>query len=134
VAFIIKSAQTAVSPLARASYDRQVDIYKLAKMGNRDSARLWNDFAAENPATARIIVADVATEAATVAKANKSVDKRLRKAEKLVTKGRVKPARTVAEAAEIEHSLTQRELQKIAARSFMNSANPADREAAKGLL
>ena len=132
--FIIKSEQPASSALARASYDRQVDVYKLARMGNRDSARMWNTFASENPAMARVITADVATESSEVVKANTEVDKRLRKAERLVTKGKVKPVRSTQDVKVIEHVLTAGDIRNLAAKAFINSANPADREAARGLL
>lgn len=115
-----------VSPLARAPFDRQRDIYKLAKMGNADSRRMWNDFAAEAPELARLVIADVQSDKVSAAEVTKSVDKRLRKAEKSA-------------------KLTKREKQEImrtpaltpeqrAGMAFINSPNPADRTAAEKLL
>ena len=80
------------SALARAGTDmvafgRQRDAYRLAKMGNRDMKRLWNDFAAEVPAMARLVVADVEGERRESVLVAEKVDKRLREAEKLTGKG-----------------------------------------------
>jgi hypothetical protein len=53
VAFIYKGASAVaapVSPLVRAPFDRQRDTLKLARMGNADCKRLWNDFVTEAPA------------------------------------------------------------------------------------
>jgi hypothetical protein len=57
-------------------------------MGNADCKRLWNDFATEAPALARLVVADVEQERLEDAAATEKVDKRLRQAEKLTVKGR----------------------------------------------
>lgn len=46
-----------VSPLVRAPFDRQRDVLKLARMGNRDCKRMWNSFAAEDPGMARLVLA-----------------------------------------------------------------------------
>jgi hypothetical protein len=91
VAYIVKGQGTAPaysSALAHAPFDRQRDIFKLAKMGSGDCRRMWNDFASEVPAMARLVVADVENELREDARVTKSVDKRLRRAEKVVTKAR----------------------------------------------
>jgi hypothetical protein len=91
VAFIYKGASAVaspVSPLVRAPFDRQRDVLKLARMGNSDCKRLWNSFADEAPALARLVVADVENERQEDAAATEKVDKRLRQAEKLAVKGR----------------------------------------------
>jgi hypothetical protein len=91
VAYIVKGQGTAPaysSALAHAPFDRQRDIYKLAKMGSGDCRRMWNDFASEVPAMARLVVADVENERREDARVTKSVDKRLREAERLTTKAR----------------------------------------------
>jgi hypothetical protein len=65
VAFIYKGASAVgapVSPLVRAPFDRQRDTLKLARMGNADCKRLWNDFVTEAPALARLVLADVEQE------------------------------------------------------------------------
>ena len=60
-------------------------MYKLARRGNGDCRRLWNDFAYELPADARLVIADVESERAEAAKVTKGIDKRLAKAESAVT-------------------------------------------------
>jgi len=93
VAFIVKGATPGavaapVSPLVRAPFDRQRDTLKLARMGNADCKRLWNDFVVEAPGLARLVLADVERERQEDAAATEKVDKRLREAEKLTVKGR----------------------------------------------
>lgn len=91
MAYIVKSAGgvgAPVSALSRASWDRQVDVYKLALMGSGDCRRLWNDFAGDSPGIARLIVKSVQQERQDEAAANEKLDGRLREAERLVTKAR----------------------------------------------
>lgn len=86
---------------------------------------------------ARVIVADVATEKAEAVEANRHIDKRLARAEKMVTKsGKPKPVRSKRDAKQIEKALTTERV-KMAQQFVQNlaiSENPADREAARGLL
>jgi hypothetical protein len=103
VAYICKGegvVPAPVSPLVRAPFDRQRDTLKLARMGNADCKRLWNSFAEEAPGLARLVVADVENERRGDAAATEKVDKRLRQAEKLVTKSR-KPKKVKAVRAEV---------------------------------
>jgi len=79
-------------PDASAAHARQKDAYRLALAGSRDMKRLWNDFASECPALARLVVADVDNERREGAEVSRQLDERLREAERLVTKGR-KPAK-----------------------------------------
>lgn len=91
VAYIVKSAGAMgalVSPLARAPFDRQRDVYKLALMNSGDCKRMWNSFAAEAPHMARLVVADVERERREDAAATEKVDKRLREAERVTVKAR----------------------------------------------
>lgn len=99
MAFIVKSAGAMgapVSPLSRAPFDRQRDVYKLALMNSGDCKRMWNSFASESPHMARLVVADVERERAEDAAATEKVDKRLRQAEKVVTNSK-KPGKVKAE-------------------------------------
>lgn len=97
MAFVYKGTGAAVTyhselanagPDAMSAHQRQVDTYKLALAGSRDCRRLWSDFAAEQPAIARLVVADVQGERQRGAEVSRSLDGRLAEAEKLVTKGR----------------------------------------------
>ena len=117
------------SPLAHAPFDRQRDIYKLALMGSGDCKRMWNDFASEVPAIARLVVADVENERAEDARVTKSVDKRLRRAEGVVGKAarpKVTKARKRAPAASRDDPFSPAAL--------LNSSNPALREMARAVL
>jgi hypothetical protein len=96
VAYIIKggdgvsrrhSLLSKAGPDSMAAFQRQRDTYLLAKMGNRDCRRLWNDFVQDDPSMARLVVADVEQERAEGAKVSEAIDERLRAAE-LVTKDR----------------------------------------------
>jgi hypothetical protein len=137
VAYIYKAAGVEpVSMLAKSQdYSRQRDTYVLAsRFRNRDCMRLWNDFQAEQPAMARLIVKDVQAEREQSAAANRELDGRLREAERMVTKGRkpkkdagvtksrkVRPAgRDALEAAEQVLRLAE-----------LNSCNPQIREWAR---
>jgi hypothetical protein len=73
--------KSAASPLARADIDRVLDCYRLALMGNGQSRRMWNDFAAESPDTARLIVKLDQAEKGGRAEANALLDGVLIKAE-----------------------------------------------------
>ena len=123
------------SQLARAEYSRQRDTYVLAKrFKNRDCMRLWGDFAAEQPNMARLIVADVEAEDRDRAAVNVKVDKRLRRAERMVTKAakagkppKFKKVRSKAAVAEIEKALQAGPVVS----SFLRSADPAEREMAR---
>jgi hypothetical protein len=134
VAYIIKGADVAPAPrsqLARVgtdmvAYGRQRDCYKLALMGNRDMRRLWNDFAAEDRAMARLIVADVEGERQEAAKVAVKVDKRLRAAEKSVGSAGVTKARKRAPAVS--------RADPFSPASLLQSSDPAQRELARKVL
>ena len=51
-------------------------------MGDRGSISLWNDFAADSPGQARIVIADVTADKQAAVQATKAVDRVLTKAEK----------------------------------------------------
>lgn len=121
VAFIIqKSAPDTQCALSRASFDRQRDIYVLAQMGEKSSARLWNDFAAVYPNQARVVIADINADKALDVKANKHLDRILVKADKKDKKD--KPSK--AAIRENEAWL----------KSMLNSPNPQERESARQSL
>lgn len=137
MAYIIKGAGVAAVPRSQlgrvgtdmAAFQRQRDCFKLARMGNRDMKRLWNDFAAEDPAMARLIVADVEHERQEAAKVALKVDKRLREAERLVTKGG-KPK--VTKSRKGTSAVSRSDPFSLAA--MLNSADPAQREMARKVL
>jgi hypothetical protein len=104
--------------------------------------RLWGDFAAEQPAMARLIVADVENEDRARVAVNEKIDKRLVRAEKMVTKGR-KPGK-VTKSAKVRigkvaagpfETARQNAAQMIAENpglaSFLTSDDPAEREMAR---
>ena len=131
MAHIIKGAGTGVgthhSPLARAPFDRQRDIYKLALMGSGDCKRMWNDFASEVPGIARLVVADVENERAEDARVTKSVDKRLRRAEGVVGKA-VRPKVTKrGKGAPVRDD-------PFSPAAMLGSSDPALREMARAVL
>jgi hypothetical protein len=100
-------------------------------MGNADCKRLWNDFASEAPALARLVVADVEQERQADAAATERVDKRLRQAEKLTVKGRkakvTKGGRKVSSDTR-DVLLAASEVLRLAE---LESSNPAIREWAR---
>lgn len=106
MAFVYKSEAGAYrspyrSPLAKADFGRQRDVFKLAQRGVGDCKRLWNDFAAEAPEMARLVVADVESEREDLAEVVKGLDKRLAKAEKSAGKpGKAIKGRKRASAGE----------------------------------
>jgi hypothetical protein len=77
--------KTASSPLSSAPLDRARDVLILAQRGDMTCRRLWNDFAAESPGSARIVAAWVQKDNAKRAKVTARVDATLERAE-LVTK------------------------------------------------
>lgn len=86
VAHLIRDDQmvtkSMTSDMSRLDWDRQKDFYRLAKMGNAQCRRLFNDWAREQPAMARLLMADCESDARKSAMAKKSADKILAKAEK----------------------------------------------------
>lgn len=93
MAYVYKGAGAVAEPtsaLARSGdFGRQRDTYILAsRYKNRDCIRLWNDFAAEQPAMARLIIKDVENDRQESAAASEALDGRLREAEQLVVKAR----------------------------------------------
>ena len=112
-----------------AAFGRQRDVFKLAKMGNRDMKRLWNDFAAEDPAMARLIVADVEHDRQEAAKVAVKVDKRLREAERLVTKsGKPKVTKSRKRASVVPRD------DRFSPAALLASPDPAMREMARKVL
>lgn len=79
-----------VSLLAKSQdAGRMRDMYVLGlKYKNAQCRRIWNDFAAEDPAMARLIVKDVQNDRRVSAAANETLDGYLLEAERLVVKGR----------------------------------------------
>lgn len=153
MAFIVKgedgpatyrSALANAGPDSWSAYQRQRDAYILAKMGSRDMKRLWNDYAAECPAMARLVVADVEKERAEGARVSEGIDKRLRVAEQLVTKS-WKPPKKPKKVTKSAGQLTVTKLARRAAQdrqeavraevaADLNSADPNTREAARAIL
>jgi hypothetical protein len=93
VAFIIKPSgelakAAAGSLLGDAELDRAKDTYVLAKRGSAHCKRLWNDFQAESPAMARIVVRWAEAERGERAEANRRVDETLVASEALLAKAR----------------------------------------------
>lgn len=129
MAYVIRDDQmvtkSLTSELSKVDFERQRDIYRLGKMGNAQSARLWNDFAREDPNMARLVVADVEADKQATALARKSVDKVLRKSEK-GKKGKKNLSALAAKSA------SKPEIREHEAylRSLLSSPDPATREAA----
>jgi hypothetical protein len=128
-----------MSALAKSmDFGRQRDVYVLAtKYRNRDMQRLWSDFAAEQPAMARLIIKDVDTERRTAAAANEDLDRRLARAEKVLTKNRKpkaaksrKPKVTEAELGAIGLEAAR----ETALATWLESSDPAHREMARAVL
>lgn len=118
------------SPLTRAPWDRKVDIFKLARMGESASVRLWNDFAQESPQVARLVKADVELDERANRKATKQVDKVLTKSE-----SKPKKAKNL-NALKANKSASKGEARETAAylRSLLSSNDPSIREAARNAL
>ena len=110
---LTKSAGDTVPPLARATWDGQMDIYKLAKMGDRGCQRRWNELCAYPPSagTVRLIVKVEAEEREKDRQANEQM-------EQLITKA---SSAMAAPAAPAEPAWLT---------SLRNSPDPAQREAA----
>ena len=89
-------------------------------MGNAQCKRLWEDFATEEPATARLIVSDVAIEKSEKIKANKRMDKVLVKAENKPKVTKSKAPKTAINAKS----------EKAYYRALLNSPDPVERETA----
>jgi hypothetical protein len=87
VAFIYDGQlnKSARSALSEVDFGRQRDCFILAsKYGDPQCARLWSDFERESPALARLVKADVATDAARSAQARRELDPVLAKAESVL--------------------------------------------------
>jgi len=104
------------SALSRADFDRQRDIYKLAAKGIGSCRRLWNDFEREDPAAARLVIADVRAEKSRDVEANRHLDVVLAKAEKPKKAKPEKPSKAAARE------------QEAFLKSLLNSPDPAERE------
>lgn len=130
MAYIVTKVADTQCPLSRASFDRQRDIYKLAVMGNAASRRLWNDFAAVQPAMARLVIADINSEKARAVEADKHIDivlkgKKSKKARKIISQHYDELARTAASPQKGLRKALEREL---------TSPDPLTREAARKAL
>jgi hypothetical protein len=125
--------------LARATFDRQADVYKLAMMGNADCRRMWNDFERVSPGPARVVKRSVEIDEAFAAKACDQVDKRLRHAE-MLTKAQEPKAKKTAKA-KVRKSAPVNTAHQAAfdaipqgVRGYLASDNPAEREMARNWL
>jgi hypothetical protein len=126
------------------TYERQRDMFKLAQRGSGDCRRQWNTWAEAHPEQARVIVGDVGSERARRVKANKRIDKTLRRAEALLTKsekaGKPKKAGSKPAVPVIGKSLTAGERYEVAYWSVLLreaspfNDDPVSREAARALL
>jgi hypothetical protein len=133
--------KSAASPLARADIDRVLDCYRLALMGNGQSRRMWNDFAAESPDTARLIVKLDQAEKGERAEANALLDGVLIKAETTGMYGKSgKRARRelknkrAAQQPQTWQPEPPRQSVKSVIRENLNSPDPMTRETARRLL
>jgi hypothetical protein len=130
VAYLYKSdgvVAASTSPLARAPWDRLIDVFKLAKMGNADCRRMWNSYAAEVPGTARLVVKSVEAEALEDSQVTAKIDKRLRRAEKSAGPVRVTKARKRAPAVSQDGP-------DATLAAWLNSPDPWQRETARAVL
>lgn len=121
------------SALSRADFSRQRDVFKLARRGNPDCRRLWDDFAREVPAMARLVVADVESEKTQSAKVAEKIDKRLRQAEKVITKN-AKPKISKAEKKARDFRPSPDQLFEWQLSQWLLSDSPSEREAAREAL
>lgn len=131
MAHIIKSqsggSADAACTLDRVSFDRQRDVFKLAQMGEKSSMRLWDDFARQCPDSAALVVADVNSDKAKAAAANKHLDLVLSKAEK-PKKNKPKKARANSKNIAARNGLT------ALLRADLAHPDPSIREAARAAL
>jgi hypothetical protein len=131
-AVVTKSAQ---SVLGRADFDRVHDCYRLALRGDPQCRRLWNDFEIESPDRARTVVAYAAKLDADHAKANKSVDKFLAKAEgasSLPGRSGRKARKELRAKAQMQQNRAKALRQSI--KEELNNPDPAVRETARAVL
>jgi len=56
------SSKLATSVLGRGSWEAKIDCFKMAERGDTQSRVLWNEFLADQPEFARLVIADVRTE------------------------------------------------------------------------
>lgn len=108
-------------------------MYKLAQRGVSSCVRLFNDFEREQPGTARLVVKAVEMDLAKDVAANKHLDKVLGKAEKVkkTKSGKQKTAKLPKSFLDQAHKLA---VHDQFLRSMLNSDDPSEREAARGLL
>jgi hypothetical protein len=135
-AFIYKSDShgDTKSPLSWATWERQRDVYQLAMKGDKSCIRLWNDFQAENPGIARVVIRDIETDKANAASANRHLDKVLVKSEK---PKKPKTPKSAADRQEDFLAAKRRELEEknlLSLAGMAISADPAAREAARTLI
>jgi hypothetical protein len=78
------------SPLAKlqglSGLEQQSDMLRLARRGNRECARIWNQFAEQDPGMARLVIKSVDADDRAAAKASRRVGKVLSRAEPVVVK------------------------------------------------
>lgn len=133
IAYTIEKTQQGYHcALAGADFTRQVDVYKLAKRGVGQCRRIWNDFANECPNEARMAAAEAESHLAKNAKANKSVDKVLVKAEgkkPAKKKNSAKASPGQAKLGRGSGATPQKQMAGLMNRALV-SDNPAEREAA----
>jgi hypothetical protein len=141
VAFIYDGQlnKSARSALSEVDFGRQRDCYILAaQYRDPQCVRLWSDFERESPAMARLVKADVATDAARSAQAARDLDTVLVKAEAASTRlapaqqGDLEAARDAGWRGAKAHSRDMAALkkQRKAARKALRSAQKAVRRTA----
>lgn len=127
MAFIIpeitKSAGDTRSALSRVSWDRQRDCYLNALRGVASCRRLWEEYAREEPAMARLVVTDVEMDRARDVAANRHLDQVLTKADKKKPKKAKKPEKGTEPQISKGDSSGETWL-----RSLLASPDPATRE------
>lgn len=148
-AFVIAGEVIPTSPLAHADFWRQVDIYKLAKMGNPQSRRLWNDFANECPHDAQLVLSYIEKaqreKKAGRAKADKVIDgayfkARPEKAKKPKKRAKVGKDLSAREAQHWRRETVRADLFRLRnsrdalMAAALDSPDPAERETARRVL
>ena len=91
MAYIVDAARGPVtSPLAKVrgltGLQQQSDMLRLGRMGDRRCQEIWNGFAEQDPAMARLVIKSVDADDRGAAKASRQVGKVLARAEPMVTK------------------------------------------------
>lgn len=123
------------SQLAPASFDRKLDIFRLAQMGVPNCRRLWADWSAEDADSARLVVLEADRLRREGAKANKSVDAVLNKAEgsKRILKKKRKPKKPAMLTKSEKKAIREQRPENRIMHAFLVSDDPMVREAARAL-